>query len=207
MVSCTTGRLQLGSGAGECANRGAASGTNGRHYERRRPHYPHGVGGSLCDCTQAQRPIFPRSWATSPISGVRPRRLRHPGMMEIKILGRYRDQTGTASPTDAGRRPPIAPPSFRRKVSSDRKCLLRRRRKSPESRQSISGRGALLAPDVVQPQPTPPRPSQQGLLSGRCHQCTQVCLLILRPFCGRKKWAGIKNLPIIDRDGNTFIGI
>jgi hypothetical protein len=77
--------------------------------------------------------------------GARPRRLRHPGMMEIKILGRYRDQTGTASPTDAGRRPPIAPPSFRRKVSSDRKCLLRRRRKSPESRQSISGRGALLA--------------------------------------------------------------
>ena len=29
--------------------------------------------------------------------GARPRRLRHPGMMEIKILGRYRDQTGTAS--------------------------------------------------------------------------------------------------------------
>src|SRR4029077_2823580 len=37
-------------------------------------------------------------------------------------------------------------------------CLLRRRRKSSESRQSISGRGALLAPDVVQPQlgRTPP---------------------------------------------------
>src|SRR5215472_14772477 len=37
-------------------------------------------------------------------------------------------------------------------------CLLRRRRKSSEPRQSISGRGALLAPDVVQPQlgRTPP---------------------------------------------------
>ncbi len=29
--------------------------------------------------------------------GARPRRLRHPGMMEIKILGRYRDRAGTVS--------------------------------------------------------------------------------------------------------------
>src|ERR1700730_10291262 len=55
--------------------------------------------------------------------------------------------------------------------------------------------------------PTLPRPSQQGLFSARRHQCTQVCLLVLCPFGDRKKRAGIKNLPIIDRDGDAFTGI
>jgi hypothetical protein len=45
------------------------------------------------------------------------------------------------------------------------------------------------------------------LLSGRRLQCAQVYSLVLRPFCDRKKWARIKNLPVIDRDGNAFTGI
>jgi hypothetical protein len=53
----------------------------------------------------------------------------------------------------------------------------------------------------------PLRRLQQGLLSRRRHQRIQVCLLVLRPFCDRKKRAGIKNLQVIDRDGDAFTGI
>lgn len=47
----------------------------------------------------------------------------------------------------------------------------------------------------------------QRLLPGGCLQCIQVCLLVLRPFFGQKKRAGIKNLPIINRYGNALTRI